>query len=482
MTGIPPEVMTHKLNEDPSYPPVKQNKRKQGSFKHQLIHDEVQKLLKIGSIREVKYLYVLANTVVVPKKNGKWQVCLDYTDLNKACPKDLFPLPHIDQLINSTAGHEMFSFLDAYTGYNQINMDPLDEVKTSFITYSGTYCYKVMPFALKNVGATYQRLVLANFVADFSTNLVPEVEKKLQVFTGSNSGTWILFTDGSSNVKGAGLGIVLIPLSGEIIRQAIKCYPITNNEAEYEAVIAGLKLARELGIEQIVIKSDSQLVVNLMQGTYIEREARMQQYLEKAWELVRQFQSWKVVQIPREENGKANALANLASVAEITNAENDIVIHLFHSVLDQDKNEKRLEESKGKWPKVLQGVLWAYRTTTKTSTDETQFLLVYGTEALIPVEIGEPSTRYTHATEVLNEEEMRTNLNLLEERREAPLIRMAAQKHMIERYYNKKANMRYFKIGDFVLKKVFQSTKAANAGKLSPNLEGPYRVLSIIGK
>nr|XP_033516401.1 uncharacterized protein LOC117280765 [Nicotiana tomentosiformis] len=103
-------------------------------------------------------------------------------------------------------------------------------------------------------------------------------------------------------------------------------------------------------------------------------------------------------------------------------------------------------------------------------------------EALIPIEIGEPSTRYTHATEEDNKEEMRVNLDLLEKRREAALIRMAAQKQMIERYYDKKANLRYFKIGDFVLKKVFRSTKVANTGKLSPNWEGPYRVRGIAGK
>ncbi|XP_033514634.1 uncharacterized protein [Nicotiana tomentosiformis] len=98
------------------------------------------------------------------------------------------------------------------------------------------------------------------------------------------------------------------------------------------------------------------------------------------------------------------------------------------------------------------------------------------------MEIGEPSTRYTHATEAANEEELRVNLDLLEERREAALIRMASQKQMIERYYNRKANLRYFNIGDFVLKKVFRSTKAANAGKVSLNWEGPYRVRGIARK
>ncbi|XP_075091506.1 uncharacterized protein LOC142171713 [Nicotiana tabacum] len=136
--------------------------------------------------------------------------------------------------------------------------------------------------------------------------------------------------------------------------------------------------------------------------------------------------------------------------------------------------KKRLEKSKGNWPEELLGVLWAYRTTTKTATGETPFLLVY--EALIPVEIGEPSTRFTLAMEESNDEELRTNLDLLEQRREAALIRIATQKQIIERYYNRKAHLRYFKIGYFVLKKVFQSMKKTGAGKLNPNWEGPYKV------
>ncbi|XP_070005100.1 uncharacterized protein [Nicotiana sylvestris] len=144
--------------------------------------------------------------------------------------------------------------------------------------------------------------------------------------------------------------------------------------------------------------------------------------------------------------------------------------------------KKRLEESKGNWPELLPGVLWAYRTIAKTGTGETLFLLVYGVEALIPVEVGEPSTRFTQASEESNDEEMRINLDLLEGKREAALIRMAAQKQVMERYYNRKARLRYFKIGDFVLKKVFQSTKAANAGKLSLTWEGPYMIHGIAGK
>ena len=88
---------------------------------------------------------------------------MDYTDLNEASPKDSFPLPHIDQIIDSTSRHGVLSFLDAFSGYHQILMHPPDLEKITFITPHGLYCYNVMPFGLKNVGATYQRLVTKIF-------------------------------------------------------------------------------------------------------------------------------------------------------------------------------------------------------------------------------------------------------------------------------------------------------------------------------
>ena len=93
--------------------------------------------------------------VLVKKANGKWRMCVDFTDLNKACPKDSFPLPKIDQLVDSTAGHSLLSFMDAFSGYNQIPMDEQDEESTTFITNMGLFCYRMMPFGLKNAGATY---------------------------------------------------------------------------------------------------------------------------------------------------------------------------------------------------------------------------------------------------------------------------------------------------------------------------------------
>ncbi|KAJ3687607.1 hypothetical protein LUZ61_016771 [Rhynchospora tenuis] len=159
MPGIDKEIAEHQITTKQGMRPVAQKKRKQSWEKRKAIKAEVEKLLKIGAIREVKYPEWLANPVLVLKSNGQWRICIDYTDLNKACPKTPFPLPSIDVMIDSTAGFRYLSFMDAYSGYNQIRTSPTDEEKTSFVTEEGLYCYKVMPFGLKNAGAEYQKMV-----------------------------------------------------------------------------------------------------------------------------------------------------------------------------------------------------------------------------------------------------------------------------------------------------------------------------------
>ncbi|XP_052877204.1 uncharacterized protein LOC128283844 [Gossypium arboreum] len=121
------------------------------------IKEEVKKQFDAGFLQVVKYSEWVANIVPVLKKDGKVQMCVDYRNLNKACPKDNFSLPHIDTLVDNTAGYSLFSFMDGFSGYNQIKMHPEDMEKTTFITMWGTFCYKVMPFGLKNARATYQR-------------------------------------------------------------------------------------------------------------------------------------------------------------------------------------------------------------------------------------------------------------------------------------------------------------------------------------
>ena len=124
---------------------------------------------------------LLANLVMVPKKDKSWRLFVDFKDLNKACPKDPFPLPRIDQIIDATAGHDSLCFLDAYSGYHQIQMAEPDQAATAFITPYGPFCFNTMPFGLKNAGATYQRMIqtcLANQIGKTVEAYVDDVVVK----------------------------------------------------------------------------------------------------------------------------------------------------------------------------------------------------------------------------------------------------------------------------------------------------------------
>ena len=141
--------------------------------------DEVNKLLAVGFIREVYYPDWLANIVLVKKENGKLRMCVGFTNLNKACSKDSFPLSRIDQLVDSTIGHKLLTFMDAFSRYNQTKMAEEDQEKTAFITSQGLYYYKVMPFGLKNARATYQRLVNKIFNKQIRRNMEVNVDDVL---------------------------------------------------------------------------------------------------------------------------------------------------------------------------------------------------------------------------------------------------------------------------------------------------------------
>src|SRR5881394_1779497 len=157
MPVVPQEVIEHCLNVKEGAKSVKQRLRRFAQDRKEAIRDELTKLTAAHFIKGVYHPDWLANPVLVKKKNGKWRMCVDYTDLNKACPKDPFRLPRIDQVVDSTAGSELLCFLDAYSGYHQVSLTESDCIKTSFITLFGAYCYITMPFGLKNAGATYQR-------------------------------------------------------------------------------------------------------------------------------------------------------------------------------------------------------------------------------------------------------------------------------------------------------------------------------------
>uniref|UniRef100_A0A2N9G648 Uncharacterized protein n=1 Tax=Fagus sylvatica TaxID=28930 RepID=A0A2N9G648_FAGSY len=926
MPGIDPATICHKLNVDPSIRPIKQKRRVFAPDRNQAISDEVEKLLTAGFIREVFYPDWLANVVMVKKANGKWRMCVDFTDLNKACPKDSFPLPRIDQLVDSTAGHRLLTFMDAFSGYNQIMMDDADQEKTSFITSKGLFCYKVMPFGLKNAGATYQRLMNKMFHHQIGRNVEvyvddmlvktkdeikhledlketfetlrryrmklnpnkcvfgvlsgkflgfmvsqrgieanpdkiksvlemtpPRSTKEVQSLTGrvaalnrfvsratdkclpffktlrkafiwtdecqksfeelkryltsppllspsqqgealslylavslttvssalirEDEGTqlpvyytskafqgaeerypameklalalamnkpdaaerliqwavelsefdieyrprqaikaqaladfiaeftvtedgpleekpdeeWEIEIDGSS-IKGAGgVGIVFKTPEGHLLKHSTRLqYPTTNNEAEYEALLTDLRIAKELGANRLKIRSDSQLIVGQVNGEYEAREDRMTKYLKLVRNAMKWFDEVRLVQIPREQNTEADALAKLASSDEATDqyievqhspshleeelspinvsnswmtpivnylevetlpsdpvearklkvrstrfvliqgvlykrgfslpylrcldkAEANYVMREAHEgicdnhsgarslvhklvragyywptmqkdavsywALDimrplpvgrrqlkflvvgidyftkwveaeplatiTEKNirgfvwkaiiyrfgiprtfisdngrqfdnspfrefceelgkhnhysspghpqangqvevtnrsllkmiKTRLERAKGLWPEELPNILWAYRTTVRTPTGETPFRLTYGTKAVIPVEIGLTTWRTNNYDEVTNDDQLRSNLDFVDEVRDQAEARTRIYQQRMARYYDRRVKHREFKIGDLVLRKVTLATKDPTQGKLGPTWEGPYRVV-----
>jgi len=146
MPGIPREVTEHSLEIRAGSKPVRQRLCRFDEEKHEIIGEEVHKLLTVGFFKEVHHPNWLANPVLVKKKIRKMRMCVAYTSLNKACPKVPFPLPCIDQIVDSTMGCETLSFLDAYSGYHQIKLKEADQLATSFIMPFGMYCYVTMPF------------------------------------------------------------------------------------------------------------------------------------------------------------------------------------------------------------------------------------------------------------------------------------------------------------------------------------------------
>ena len=176
---VDPNFIFHHLNVNLSITPRRQPPRHLSKKHVKAVKNEVTKLKLAGAIKEVFYPQWLANTVVVKKKTGKWYVCVDFTDLNKACPNDLFPMPRIDQLVDAmvghaTVGHPQMSFLDAFQGYHQIPLALDDQEKTAFVTPVGNYHYKVIPFGLKNAESIYRRMMTKMFE--------PQLDKNVEVY------------------------------------------------------------------------------------------------------------------------------------------------------------------------------------------------------------------------------------------------------------------------------------------------------------
>ncbi|XP_024018662.1 uncharacterized protein LOC112090784 [Morus notabilis] len=410
---------------------------------------------------------------------------------------------------------------------------------------------------------------LADFVAEF-TRLLDDAEEV------NETPRWKLYVDGSSNDNSSGAGLVLHTPEGHKITSAIRFdFPASNNEAEYEALLAGLRLAEHLKAGNLDIFSDSQLIVNQVKGQYQTRDEKMAAYLKKVKEALGSLAAYDIQQVPRAENSNADALAKLATSrdAELLNLVpvevlkalttkrrpevasvdyqpgwmDPITRYLAQGELPEDRQEakrvryqaarfgvphslvsdngkqfnndntrqfcellgiyknfsfvvypqsngqveavnkiikvtlkRRLNAHKGKWADELPKVLWAYRTTSRTTTGETPFSMAYGIEVVLPVEVSIPTSRITRYEEGRNAELMGLELDLLEERRTDAELRLAAYRARTARYYNKKVRQKRFVVGDLVLRVVTPNTKPRNSGTLGLTWEGPYRIREIV--
>ncbi|GAU30548.1 hypothetical protein TSUD_65580 [Trifolium subterraneum] len=661
MPGIDETIITHKLAIAPNSKPVSQRKRKVGEERRTAIDEEVHKLKEAGFIEEIKYPEWLANVV----------------------------------LIDGASGYKTLSFMDAYSGYNQIKMNTLDAPHTAFMSNTCNYHYTVMPFGLKNAGATYQRLMDRVFAHQIGKNLevyiddmvvkttskgehhedlkdilasvrkynmrlnpakcsfgvqaekcqaiidmrsptsVKEVQQltgriaalsrflscagekafhffatlksgerftwsdkceeafqQLKVFLASppmltrpqlgcplylylavseNSMSsalvqdikgeerpvyfvsrifkgaeiryhpikhvlkkpdlagrmvawavelseydiifpWTLSVDGASNIRGSGAGVVLEGPDGVLIEQSLRfAFKASNNQAEYEALIAGMRLAKEMEVADLRAKSDSQLVTSQVSGEFQAKDPQLIKYLEQnaRADLLSKLASTKKPGNNRTIIQETVAKPSTGDLAVWMVTRNDdwrtlIIQYLENEKLPEEKEEKvkikkiadhytmaesankvilraikrRLEGKDKNWVEHLLPTLWSYHTTIHSSTGETPFKMVYGADAMIPAEVGPPSWRRATLTAAVNSEALKENLDLLDEVREAAHFREFTVKQRASRKYNTRVMAREFREGDLVLKRPMGRDKG---GKLAPNWEGPYRIQEAFG-
>ncbi|XP_027178053.1 uncharacterized protein LOC113777216 [Coffea eugenioides] len=301
---------------------------------------------------------------------------------------------------------------------------------------------------------------IADFLAELTFTEGRESTSAIAEMFASHS--WTLYVDGSSNGDDSGAGLLLEGPQGEVCSYALRFdFPATNNEAEYEALIAGLQLARRLCAQRIHVRSDSQLVICQVLGEYEAKDETMQRYLSKIHQLTAYFESFEIQRILRSQNRRADALSRLASTSF-----SDLNKTVLVEVLSEPGY---MEELACPCPVVLSDHV-------EISHARDPFSLTYGIEAVIPVEILTPSPRLAAYAAEVNEEERLLDLNLVDERRDIASARIASYKNTLTHYYNARVKHRRFQPSDLVLRKNSVS-RTEPQGKLCPKWEGPYRVV-----
>ncbi|XP_072066967.1 uncharacterized protein [Arachis hypogaea] len=481
-------------------------------------------------------------------------MCVDFTDLNKPCPKDSYPLPNIDRLVDDTSSYQVLSFMDAYSGYNQIQMHPDDEDKTTFVTDKGATYQRLMDKIFKNqigrnieiyvddmvinsssekqheadLQEVFQQLRAYNmrlnpekcafgiqkgkFLGFLLTNRgieanldkcqailnmqSPKTIKEVQRLTGclatlskflpaaatrsyhffktmekSDKFIWTEECEKAFSKFKHILGsppILKKPEQGILLKddnrvqaeQSIKfLFETTNNQAEYEALLAGLReqngradILSKLATYRVTDQTDKLHHITLTESSLdVKSVLSVSQEEDSRSTFIRYLKSGE---IPEDENPRTfKYKANQYTLLGADLYKRDLHIkHHFSSVEHPQTNglaeaankvilqalKKKLTDAKGRWAELIPEILWSYNTTPHTTTNESPFRLVYGADCMIPIEISQGSTRTEYFDEQDNSEARSTKLDLINEERSLTGVRQQAMQATIRKQYNKK--------------------------------------------
>ncbi|XP_021776322.1 uncharacterized protein LOC110740133 [Chenopodium quinoa] len=379
---------------------------------------------------EVLYLYVAVSpatvSVVLLKEEKKVQQPIYFVIHTLTDVETRYPL--LEKVVYAVvvAARKLRPYFDSHQ-IVVLTDQPLEKVLGK-VEKSGRltkWAFELTDFSISyQPRATIKAQALADFLAECS----------YQETLDEGKGTWAVFTDGSATVNGSGAGVVITTPEGRNFEYALKfSFKASNNEAEYEAAVAGLELCIALEAEHVCLKTDSQLVANQIRGEYEAKEPSMISYLAKIKSVIAKLRTFEIELIPRVCHPQSNGQAEAAN-KQILNA-----------------LKKRVEDQKSKWIEELPETLWSLRTTEKEATGHSPFELVYGSEAVLPVEIGSESLRVNQFSAEENEHLMKESLDFLGEIQDSARDRMAAYKQRISKFYNRRVQSRLLKVGDLVL-------------------------------
>nr|GEV48597.1 reverse transcriptase domain-containing protein [Tanacetum cinerariifolium] len=652
-TGIPRSIAEHRLNVRKGCQPIRQKRRGHAPDRNKEIQEEVGKLVEAEIIREVHYHDWLSNPVMVKKHDGSWRICIDFTDLNKSCLKDCYPLPEIDPKVESLCGFLFKCFFDAYKGYHQIQMAE-EEKKTAFHTNQGVFYYTKCRPASKTLkqhtsdssiprsrrqhvrnpslhredGSGNEATITPNTeksskpkreASEFKQireKGIPEHEKMhSRTANGNRTKTQrgvdyvSVCSQGSSKcspTSGKGLAAntnllrqpCLANSKNQLYLNGKTSFSIGTRHEEAEEILPSIPGHADFIVEKPDEEGPSMEVqaeekkVNRREGNLSNSGRRrvllddtagripygsptQAEYMVKeiregscnmhsgprsvAKKAIRSEYYWPTMHkdarniirkcddcqtyrpVPRNLRQKLTPITSLwpfyewgidisgpfseeqgnvkfliVAIDYFTKLSEEIISdnrkqfrdnpfkdwceklnikQRFASVKHPQTNgqveranrsvgegiKARLGEENRSWVEEVPHVLWAHRTMIKTSNGDTPFSLTYGTEAVIPVEIGMPSIRCAEVNQAENDEELLLNLDILEERKEKTAVREARNKAKMEKYYNAKVRNISFHLRDFVYRSN-EASHAKESRKLGPKWEGPHEVIEALGR